>query len=413
MRILYFHQYFTTPSGSGGIRSYELARHALAHGHHVTMVCGAIVGAGLDLPEIRPGLRHGMVDGIAVYQFNLPYSNRMGLLQRTLVFMKFSMHGIRLALQQDYDLLFATSTPLTAGIPGIAMKLCGRSKPFVFEVRDLWPELPKAMGAIRNPVLLGAMSLLEWLSYRAADACIGLAPGIVEGIRKRSRAGLPVACVPNGCDLDLFTPGDRAQLSLPGLSKQDFVAVYTGTHGPANGLDAVLDAAAVLQSRGFPQIKLVLIGDGKNKEALRKRAQDEGLANVCFVDPIPKRTLCALLGNVDCGMQVLANVEAFYFGTSPNKFFDYLAAGRPILINYPGWLAGLIEQHNAGIAVPADNPAAFADALIHLATHSDACAEMGRNARRLAETEFSRTTLANRWLDVVEQAAHTAHPSPP
>jgi len=336
MRILYFHQHFTIPSGSGGTRSYEMARHAVARGHQVTMVCGGNVRSGLDLPEISSGLRRGEIDGIEVYQFMLPYSNQMSLVRRAGVFLKFALHSTRLALRLDYDLLFATSTPLTAGIPGIAMKLFRwKKKKFVFEVRDLWPELPKAMGVVRNPLVLWGMSVLEWASYRAADGCVGLAPGIVEGIRRRARKSLPTAMVPNGCDVGLFAPGRREDLELPGVEPDDFVAVFTGAHGTANGLDAVLNAASALKKRGEMRIKLVLIGDGKLKPALRERAERENLGNVVFLDLMPKKRLAKLLGSVDCGMQILANVPAFYFGTSPNKFFDYISAGRPVLINCP------------------------------------------------------------------------------
>jgi glycosyltransferase involved in cell wall biosynthesis len=402
VRVLYFHQYFSTPKGAGGTRSYEMALHLRRRGHQVTMVCAADERSGLDLPEQAKGLRHGTVDDIEVYQFPLAYSNRLSLAQRSLLFFRFALKSVKLALKLDYDVLFATSTPLTAGIPGIVMKLLGRRKSFVFEVRDLWPELPKAMGVVKNPIVLGGMSLLEWTSYRMADACIGLAPGIVEGIRKRSRVSLPVELVPNGCDLELFRPGERARLNLAGVGPTDFVAAFTGAHGIANGLDAVLDAAAVLKKGGRNQIKLVLIGDGNQKDRLRSRARKEGLENVMFLDPLPKLQLSEITGCLDCGLQILANVQAFYYGTSPNKFFDYLAAGRPVLINYPGWLAELVAKHHCGLAVPPDNPGAFAEALVYLADHPEERAEMGRNARRLAETEFARTTLADRWVDFLE-----------
>jgi glycosyltransferase involved in cell wall biosynthesis len=405
MQILYFHQYFTTPSGSGGIRSYEMARYAISRGHQVTMVCGGDVRSGLDLPEIEPGLRRGYVDGIDVYQFILPYSNQLSLVQRAGVFFKYAILSARLALRLDYDLLFATSTPLTAGIPGIVMKLARRHKKFVFEVRDLWPELPRAMGVVKNPLILWGMGLLEWASYRSADGCIGLAPGIIKGIRLRSRKDLPTAMVPNGCDLDLFVPGNSQSLAFPGTGSGDFVAAFTGAHGLANGLNALLDAAAVLRQRGAARIKLVLIGDGNQKQRLQDRAVQEKLDNVLFHDLLPKIRLAEVTGSIGCGLQILANVPAFYQGTSPNKFFDYISAGRPVLINYPGWMADLVTKHHCGIAVPPDDPVAFADALMRLSESPALCLEMGRNARRLAESDFARDQLACKWTDFLEAVA--------
>ncbi|MEY4798540.1 MAG: hypothetical protein RI978_841, partial [Verrucomicrobiota bacterium] len=152
------------------------------------MVCGAHAQSGLNLPWNQPaGWSRGDVDGIDVISLPLPYSNRHSLLRRGWTFTWFALRSLRLALTESYDVAFATSTPLTAALPGLAARWL-RGKPFVFEVRDLWPELPRALG-VRNPLLLGAMSFLEWAAYRGADACIGLSPGIVAGIQRRAPQG--------------------------------------------------------------------------------------------------------------------------------------------------------------------------------------------------------------------------------
>jgi len=402
MHVLYFHQYFTTPRTAGGTRSYEMARQLIDRGHTVTMVCARHDKVGLGLPG-NPGdsVRQGLIDGIRVIQFNLEYSNYMSLPQRALIFLRFALRSVWLALRLDYDLVFATSTPLTAGIPGIFARLL-RCKPFVFEVRDLWPELPRAMGVVKNPLVLAGMSVLEWMSYQAASACIALAPGIEKGIARRSPKNRAIAVIPNGCDLDLFRPGKRADLDLPGVGATDCVAVFTGAHGMANGLDAVLNAAHVLLRRGRRDIVLAFIGDGKLKPVLAARAKNEGLANCRFIDPMPKNQLNRVVSCCDVGMMILDDVPAFYYGTSPNKFFDYISSGLPVLNNYPGWLADLIGEHHCGIAVPPRNPEAFADALCKLADNPQLRREYGENARRLAEKEFSRDKLATQFVDWLE-----------
>lgn len=401
MKIFYFHQHFGTPQGSSGTRSYEMARALIAAGHQVTMVCGSYQRAALDLPyDAQRGWSRGEIDGIDVISLPLAYSNRDGLAKRTLIFLRFALRSMGIALRHEYDLLFATSTPLTAGIPGIVARPF-RRKPFVFEVRDLWPELPRALG-MRNPFLLGGMSLLEWLSYRSAQACVGLSPGIVAGIERRSQPGKPIAMIPNGSDLDLFTPGNRADLKLPGVEPDDFVAAFTGAHGIANGLDAVLAAATVIKEMGEERIKLLFIGDGKEKDRLAQKAQAKGLTNCLFFDPVPKRELAVLLGRLNCGLMILKNVPAFYYGTSPNKFFDYISAGLPVLNNYPGWLADLITEHQCGLAVSPDDPVAFAEALIHMANRPEECVQMGRNARTLAEAQFAREKLAAQMVAFLE-----------
>lgn len=401
MKVLYFHQHFVTPHGAGAIRSYAMARRLIERGHQVTMVCGSFTGGntGLSGPYTN-GMRRGVVDGIDVIELDLAYSNHDGFVRRSMTFLKFAARSVMLALREKYDLVFATTTPLTAGIPGIMARWL-RGKPFVFEVRDLWPELPRAMGVIRNPAILWAMGVLEFASYRSAHALVGLSPGIVEGITHRGVPRERVALVPNGCDLNLFAQ-EVEPWRPEGIAPTDLMAVFAGTHGMANGLDAVLDAAAELQRRGRQDIKILLIGNGKLKPALMARAANEKLTNVVFHDPVNKTRLAGLMASTDLGLQVLANVPAFYYGTSPNKFFDYIAAGLPVLNNYPGWLAGMIQDNQCGLAVPPDNPVAFADALEQAAANRDALKTMGQSARALAEREFDRALLANRWVDTLE-----------
>jgi glycosyltransferase involved in cell wall biosynthesis len=403
MHVLYFHQFFGIPKGSAGTRSYEFAKRLVANGHQVTMVCGSLASGktGLEGP-FENGRRTGVVDGIRVIELDLPIANQTSLAGRFVSFLKFGWRSVAVAMKENYDVVFATSTPLTAGIPGIFARRF-RKKPFVFEVRDLWPELPVAMGAVKNPILIWGMALIEKSSYRAADRCIGLSPGIVKGIARLYPED-KISMIPNSCDLDVFDvptqPFDWPEPIKPG----DFKAVFTGTHGLANGLGSLLDAAAELKKRGRNDIKIICIGDGREKEALVARAKAEGLDNCVFLNSVPKTQLVNALHSADVGLMILKNVPAFYYGTSPNKFFDYLASRLPVLNNYPGWLAGMIEEHNCGRVVPPDDAAAFATAMEKMAADRDALVEMGKNARELAN-EFSRDKLAVQFEAVILEAA--------
>ncbi|MFN4289404.1 MAG: glycosyltransferase family 4 protein [Permianibacter sp.] len=403
MRVLYFHQHFSTPKGSAGIRSYAMARSLLAAGHQVTMVCGSYSGGrtGLSGPYVS-GVRRGTVEGIDVIEFELPYSNKDGFLKRSWLFLKFAIRSVKVALSEKYDLVFATTTPLTAGIPGIFAKWL-RRKPFVFEVRDLWPELPKAMGVIKNPIVLAAMSLLEWLSYRSADRLVALSPGIASGIARRGVSTDRIAMIPNGCDLDIFA-APAPSWRPDGVKDSDLIAIYAGTHGIANGLSSVIAAAQVLKQRNRNDIKLILIGDGKEKEALQQRATSLGLDNVVFLPPVSKLELSGLMEAADIGMQLLANVPAFYYGTSPNKFFDYIASGKAVLNNYPGWLADIIKERQIGYAVAPELPEAFADALCSAADNRSKLKEMGGKARQLAREKFDRQILSKQFVDWLKGA---------
>jgi len=407
MRILYFHQHFTTPAGAGGTRSYEFAKRLVDAGHQVTMVCGTF-GSGRSGVEgpFRRGRREGFVEGIRVIEFALPYSNRDRFLKRVATFLRFAVRSVFVALTRPADVVFATTTPLTAAVPGIVAKILRRRR-FVFEVRDLWPELPAAMGVIKNPIVLRSLSLLEHVAYRTADRIIALAPGIAEGIAAHGIARHRITLIPNGCDLDDFSPTHRSRSHLRDIAPGVFVALFSGAHGIANGLDAVLDSARVLRDRGRHDIKILFVGDGMLKPRLVARAETERLTNCIFWAPVPKREMRTITASADAGLQILKNVPAFYRGTSPNKFFDYLASGIPVITNYPGWIAEMIGAWECGVAVPPDDPSGIADALVRLADDREFAAASGRNARRLAEAQFSRDLLAKQFVEVVEVAARS------
>ncbi len=379
-----------------------MARRLVDAGHQVTMVCGRHDGCVTGLTgAFKKGMRRGHTDGIDVIEFDLPYGNSSSFAQRTLVFLKFAFRSAHTALFTPCDLIFATTTPLTAGIPGILARTF-RRVPFVFEVRDLWPELPKAMGVIRNPIILQAMSVLEWACYKSADHLIALAGGIADGIAARGVSRDRITTIPNGCDLDIFGYENKSWRP-PEIDEGDFLALYAGTHGIANGLYAVLDAAAELKRRGRTDMKFLLVGSGRCKSELVAQAKTSGLSNVIFLDPVPKDRLAQLMRTADLGMQILDNVPAFYHGTSPNKFFDYIAASLPVLNNYPGWVAELIAEYRCGFAVPPGDAQAFADALEEAAADKTALRTKGRAALGLAESRFDRRILSGQFVDCIEQ----------
>jgi glycosyltransferase involved in cell wall biosynthesis len=394
MRILYFHQHFTTPKGSSGTRSYEFSKELIRAGHQVTLVCGSSDSAVTGLKKkFRSGYRTGIVDGINIIELELLYSNSQGFIKRSILFLKYSLYGVKISMRLNYDVVFGTSTPLTASIPGIVSKLL-RSKRFIFEVRDLWPELPKAMGVITNPLILSAMDILETLSYKFADRCVALAPGIANGI-KRKYPLKKVAIIPNGSDR--FIAGKNYQ-----KKSNKCIAAFTGAHGQANGLNAVLDVAYLLKQGGIADVEFHFIGDGKMKPSLIQRALNEDLDNCIFLDPMPKHKLFQYLHDqADIGLMVLENIPAFYNGTSPNKFFDYISLGLPVLNNYPGWLANMIESHHCGIAVPPGDPEAFAVAIIRIKNNLNENKIMSENGIKLARGKFDRALLASEFIDFI------------
>ncbi len=409
MHVAYIHQHFTTKTGSSGTRSYELSQRLIQAGHSVTMICGVSAFSNLAVDPDRRIIEQ-TVDGIRVFSVSEPYSNRMSFWRRILAFGRFAREAERIVKSLDADLVFATSTPLTVGIPGMkgARKL---DVPFVFEVRDLWPELPIAMGVVRNPVLKWYLRRMERRIYGAAEWIIALAPGIRDGILRTGYPAERISTIPNASDLDLFMPSTEPLNDERFGRPDDFKLVFTGTHGLANGLDSVLDAIAELKRRGATGLRFIFIGDGGVKDHLVSRSRREGLdPYISWLPSMPKAELASVLPRMHVGMMILKNVPSFYYGTSPNKFFDYIASGLPVLNNYPGWLADMIREHECGVAVQSDDPVAFADAVLSLRDRGEELNDMGRRGRALAEARFSRAELGRRFVEVLESVYAGSRP---
>jgi glycosyltransferase involved in cell wall biosynthesis len=401
MHVAYIHQHFATRAGGTGTRSYEMGRRLVAAGHRVTMICGAYRYAQHDAASRDP-VHAFDADGIRVLQVREPYGNEMGFARRLLAFGRFARAAERLVKRLDADLVFATSTPLTVGLPGMkgARHL---GVPFVFEVRDLWPELPVAMGVLRNPLLKWYAERLERRIYRAADHIFALAPGIRDGICRTGYPAERVSMIPNCCDLDLFNPQAAVPLDARFGDPDDFRLVFAGAHGLANGLDAVLAAAAELKRRQVRGVRFVFIGTGREKPRLVAASRAAGLDElILWLDPLPKTELPGVLAAMDVGLMILLNCPVVYDATSPNKFFDYIASGLPVLNNYPGWLAEMIGEHECGVVVPPGDAAAFADAVLALRERQDERKAMGQRARQLAEAAFSRDRMAEQFISRLE-----------
>ncbi len=404
MRILYIHQFFATRESSLGlIRSYEFARRWIAEGHEVT-----VITSSSRLPEEfdRKLFAEGVIDGIRVRSVRVRYSNYMGYARRMWSFALFTIGATFLAATSGkHDVVFATSTPLTVGIPGWVAAALTRT-PFVFEVRDLWPEAAIQMGALKRDGLIArAAKLLERFLYRKAKHVIALSPGMAEGVLAEGVPAERVHMIPNSADLDLFYPApkDHAFLTSLGVPEGAFVVGYAGAIGPSNAVEAqVPEAARTLHERGRDDIVFVIAGDGKCLPKLREMV--EGLPNVRLVGSLPKKDVPVLTRSADVLMTLFADVPILATN-SPNKFFDGLASGRPMIVNSNGWTKDLVEQNRCGVYVPAGDGVALADAIERLAADRDLLEEMGRNARRLAEERFSRDDLADQALAVLKDAA--------
>ena len=388
-RILYLHQHFSTPDGGTATRAFAQARALAAAGHAVTLLTGRYAGAatGLDGP-FRRGRREGRVANFQVVEFDIPYHGGMGLPARAWAFARFAARATPPARGGGWDLVVASSTPLTVAIPALA-----GPAPFLFEMRDPWPELPAALGLRSRPVLR-AMGALADAACRRAAVTVALSEGMAA--IARARGARDVEVIGQGCDLDLFGP-QVAPWRPPEAAPHEALAVYAGAHGAANGLDALLDAAAALHARGERRIRLVLAGEGPERARLLARATP----NVTFLPAMPKRELAALLAGSQLGLLCLAPVPEFAEWTAPNKLMDLLAAGLPVLSCVPGAAARLLAAGRCGETVAPD---ALADALVALGTDPARRAAMGAAARALAVRRHDRRLLAARFVAACERA---------
>jgi len=417
MHIIYLHQYFNTRYGYTGTRSYEFARRLVAKGHRVSMITsapGRFPEEGLSLPEGRDYCEID-VEGINVVPIAAGYSNSqaatgMGGFTRMRHFLHFARLATDVGKRLDPpDVVYATSTPLTIGIPGrdIARRY---GVPFVFEIRDVWPQALINVGALKNPAVIWWMRRMERNLCAAAKHIVALSPGMKAGVVAAGVAPEKVSVIPNSSDLDLFHPdvdGSAARERL-GLG-DDFAAVYFGAMGQANGLEYVVEAADILRKREINNIKLVLHGDGGRRTALEEMVRDRKLENVVFSNPVrDKAEVAQIVAACNACLTIYAHTDTEQ-SWSPNKMFDALAAGKPVMINVGGWLGETIENNQAGKFVDPKSPASLADALVALATNYQRCQQFGKNARALAEREFSRDILADRLESILCEA--TGHSS--
>lgn len=389
MRIVYLHQYFGTTIG--GTRSYETARRLVALGHDVQIVTS------------DPGPRRGHAPGwsctaeagIQIHWLSVPYSNRMGYGARVRAFLRFAWAASWKAASLGGDAVYATSTPLTIALPAIYAARKNRI-PMIFEVRDLWPEAPIALGVLKSPVTIAAARWLERFAYRHAAHIVALSPTIRDGIVATGYPEDRVTVVPNGCDGTVFDigpgPGRSIRQQHAWLGDRPLV-VYTGALGRVNGV-AYLARVASEASRVDPELRFVVIGDGGETDVVRHAAEQLGVLgrNFFMLPPVPKSEVARWLSAADIATSLVVDVPALW-ANSANKVFDAFAAGKPVAINYEGWQADLLREAGAGVVLSARDCASAATTLARVVRDSQWLLRAGHAAHELARGRFNRDRL--------------------
>ena len=373
---------------SGSTRSYEMARRLVAMGHEVNMITSWREHSD----------QHGWFvtheDGIKTHWLPVPYSNHMTYSNRIQAFITFAWKASVLSSSVPADIVYATSTPLTIAIPGVYASR-RRKIPMVFEVRDLWPELPIAMGALRNPVMRYMAKMLELFAYRNSAAIVALSPGMRDGVIAKGYPGDRISVIPNGSDLNTFYPDKAKGMAFRernGIPENAILMVYAGTFGKVNGVGYLVELAAAFKKD--KRIYFLTVGDGQEFGAVKALARQKDCLgiNLKMLPKVPKSEVPTVLAAADIAVSTvipLPELEA----NSANKVFDGLAAGCCVVINHKGWQADLLASSGAGFVLsPAIDEAV--NELTHWIENPQRIFEAGRNARKLAEKRFARDKLA-------------------
>lgn len=400
MRIVYLHQHFATPDMVGGTRSYEMARRLVEAGHQVHMVAAQRSGQGHGWTETEEA-------GIRVHWCPVAYSNQMSFARRIQSFLDFSWRSAHKAAGLPCDVIFASSTPLTIALPA-AYARWRTGAPMIFEVRDLWPDTPVAVGALKHRLPIALACRLERFAYEQSCHVVALSPDMKRGV---VAAGYPADCVsviPNSSDLALFdVPPEQGQSfrQRHAWLQDRPLVVYTGTLGLVNGVDYLARLAAAV-ARIDDEIRFLVIGDGREREKVHRAAEELNVLNRNFFmfESVPKREMPVVLSAADLATSTVIDRQALW-ANSANKVFDALAAGRPIAINHEGWLAEMIRETGCGMVLPAHDLEEGAQRLVATLNDREATRTLRNAARQVARERFDRDRLAQKLETVIRTAA--------
>jgi len=374
-----------------------MARRLVRNGHKVHMI-------SLKHSHSNIGKTPFSIErGIFVWWLPIKYSNKMSYIQRLFSFIRYCYFAYVKGRKLDYDLVFATSTPLTISIPGILLSKLKRT-PFILEIRDLWPELPIAIGALKSPLSIFLAKLLEKWSYDCASHIIGLSEEMCDKIEMNGQSKFKISNIPNGCDIDLFNinidMANKFRNKTSWLNSNPLV-IYTGALGKINNVSYLVETAECMKKLNS-DVRFLIVGKGKeekliNEYALKLKVLDK---NLFFIRELPKDQLIYIYAAATVCTSLFMPIPEME-ANSANKFFDALASGKPLMINYGGWQAKLIEEYNAGIVVPPNDVSIASKQLQSFIVDEERLVDAGKAAKELANKYFDRDKLYKSFENVL------------
>jgi len=405
MHILFLTHYFPPEVNAPASRTFENAKRWVRDGHKVTVItCAPNHPDGVLYPGYQNRIRQWEeVAGIRVLRVMTYLSANAGFLKRTLNYLSYMVSATLLScLVKEVDIVISTSPQFFCGMAGLWVAL-SKGRPWMLEIRDLWPESIIAVGAISNRRIIRALESIETFLYRRADHIVSVTQSFSHHIASRGVDPERISVLTNGADLSQYLPlcrenGIRTELNLEGK----FVASYIGTHGMAHGLDTVLRAAELL--RREKDIVFLLVGGGAERERLVARRDEMGLENVLMLPQRPKEQMPHILAASDACMVLLKKQELFKT-VIPSKIFEAMAMERPIILGVEGESKGIVEQGNCGICIEPENEHDLAASVLRLSRDPDAGIQLGLNGGRFVRERFDRDSLAKRYLEVIAATA--------
>jgi len=392
MTIVYFYQFFTTPKGSYGTRVYEFTKNWVERGHKVIVITSQYAKSDIRATKF---LETQLIDGITLKIINVSTNNKHSFARRIYSFLVYSFFSFFYALTLKYDLVIASSGPISVGFPGLVAKIL-RGKKFVFEVRDLWPEGPIELGVLNNKFIQKVSYAFEKICYKKANLVVALSPGMKSNILDRFPETNAIS-VTNSANIELFSSPKEA-ITNPQLVGKKF-AIYTGNIGSVNNSELLYRTAKKLKEQGRDDITIVLIGDGQQKEEIMKKSED--LDTILFLGLMPKVELINFIKNALVSLIPLDNTPMLST-SSPNKLFESMAASVPVIQTTNGWIRDMLHKSKSGFTVSPTNEDELVEKLIFLADNENESKEIGKRGYQFARCNFDKNILSERMIKAIE-----------
>lgn len=402
MHLLIIHQVFMTEQDAGGTRHFEFARFLAEKGHRIIVITSDV--------EFFTGLKQdvktseNLPSRIEIKRVKTYSKLHAGFFGRLLSFITFMINSFFTALRiKEIDAVFGTSPPIFQGVTAYLISKINR-RPFVFEIRDVWPDFMVEIGAIKNPLLIYSARSLEKFLYKKAKLIIINSPGFKPLLLEKGVKDNKIRVVPNSADTSMFNPNSkgesiRERYNLVGK----YVILYAGAIGKSNDIGTLIEAAAKLKD--VDDMVFLLVGGGNELELIKKRVREDNLNNVILLPPIPKSYIPEVIAASDVCVAILKDVPMFKT-TYPNKVFDYMAGGRPVLLAIDGVIRKVVEDANAGVFAQPGDAEDIAKGIMQLYKDRGRRIEMGINGRKYVEENFERKVQAEKLekvlLDIIE-----------